>query len=364
MNPQTIQRYILELSALYTKNGVDSKSLDMLEQFAWEKHLSAYRIFSNLKSNRFMKMAYKNVNKRVNALLLSGLIQETEIDDETNTHNAKYYKLTEYGIYQLFLNRLYSINVNQSDVRKGKVPSSSALIFFRNYSNSKLFEIFIYPYIRKDSISAIGDYLLLLLYRYLNLCCGRIQKYLNGKNINIPVVDVVFSWNNIPGKDNEKLLMHLQQIFNLETVEPYNIKKDDTDENPTITVKTSSAHIVIRQDKVEKKAVVMSTYNSQFKRFQYDVFHLGGEVMVGNRTPYEKSIKDIIYDAKMQIEQLIYGLVYDFASSAKDPEKGNEFSYYAKVLSDDNKFIKIVREIYEDRHTGFEKGYKMLTNVT
>jgi hypothetical protein len=364
MNLQTIQRYILELSALYTKNGVYSKSLDMLEQFAWEKHLSAYRIFSNLKSNRFMKMAYKNVNKRVNALLLSGLIQETEFDDETNTHNAKYYKLTEYGIYQLFLNRLHSINVNQSDVRKGKVPSSSALTFFRNYSNSKLLEIFIYPYIKKDSISAIGDYLLLLLYRYLNLCCGSIQKYLKGKSINIPVVDVVFSWNNIPGKDNEKLLMHLQQIFNLESVEPYTIKKDDTDENPTITVKTPSAHIVIRRDKVGMKAAVMSTYNSQFEQFQYDVFHLGREVMIGNRIPYEESIKDIISDAKKQIEQLIYWFVYDLASFAKDHEKENEISYYVKVLSDDNKFISAIREIYENRHKGFEKGYKMLTNRT
>jgi hypothetical protein len=158
--------------------------------------------------------------------------------------------------------------------------------------------------------------------------------------------------------------MHLQQIFNLESVEPYTIKKDDTDENPTITVKTPSAHIVIRRDKVGLKAAVMSTYNSQFEQFQYDVFHLGREVIIGNRIPYEESIKDIISDAKKQIGQLIYWFVYDLASFAKDHEKENEISYYVKVLSDDNKFISAIREIYVNRHKGFEKGYKMLTNRT
>jgi hypothetical protein len=126
-------------------------------------------------------MAYKNVNKRVNALLSSGLIiEETEIDDGNNKHNAKYYRLTEYGIFQLFLNRLHSMFINQSDVRKGKeLPASSnVLTFFRNYSDSMLFEIFLYPYFKKDSIFAIGDDLLFDLYRYLSSCCVRIEKYL------------------------------------------------------------------------------------------------------------------------------------------------------------------------------------------
>ena len=37
--------------------------------------------------------------------------------------------------------------------------------------------------------------------------------------------------NRIPGKDNELLLLHLKRVFDLESIEPYEIKKEDTDEN-------------------------------------------------------------------------------------------------------------------------------------
>jgi uncharacterized protein YjfI (DUF2170 family) len=308
-------------------------------------------------------LAYKNVNKWVNALLSSGLIQETEIDDVDNKHNAKYYRLTEYGIYQLFLNRLNSLLVNQSDVRKDKEsPSSNALSFFHSYSNSILFEICLYPYFKKDTLFAIGDNLLWDLYRYLSNCCYNIERYLKySKVADIPLVDQVFSWNRIPGKDNELLLLHLKQIFNLESIEPCDIKKEDTDEEyPTITVKTSSAPIVIRLDKARNKVVVMSTANGQYKELQYDVRQLGRELVVGNRIPHEESIKQIINDAEKQIEQLIYEFVYDLASSATDPERGNEFLYYCEILSRDLKFMRMVEEIYENRHKGFERGCDLL----
>ena len=118
MNPDPVQRYISSLNGSSKKDaGLDVTSLDILEQFAWEKYLSAYQICSNLKSTH-LKLAYKNVNKRTNALLSSGLIQETEVEGISNKHRAKYYRLTEYGIYQLFLNRLNSLLINPSDVRK------------------------------------------------------------------------------------------------------------------------------------------------------------------------------------------------------------------------------------------------------
>ena len=86
-------------------------------------------------------------------------------------------------------------------------------------------------------------------------------------------------------------------------------------------------------------------------------------MVVGKRIPTEESIKDIINDAKKQIEQLIYGFVYELASlAAKDPEEAKEISYYITILSEDNKFISAVQQIYENRHKGFERGYRMLTN--
>jgi hypothetical protein len=310
-----------------------------------------------------LKKAYKNVNKWVNALLSSGLIQETEINGVDNKHRAKYYRLSEYGIYQLFLNRVNSLLVNQSNVRRSKELSSNASVFFHNYSGSLLFEIFLYPYFRRDTLFAIGDRLLWELYHFLSNCCRNLERNLKySKVADIPVVDKVFSWNRIPGKDDKLLLSHLRRIFNLESIEPYKIKKEDTDEKySTITVNTSSAPILIKLDKAKNKVVVMSTVgNGQYKELQYDVHQQGREMVIGNRLPNEESIKHIVNDAEEQIEQLIYEFVYDLASSATDSEIGKEFLYYCEILSRDHKFMRVVDDIYENRHKGFEHGCELL----
>ncbi|MGB6533245.1 MAG: hypothetical protein WBF33_34575 [Candidatus Nitrosopolaris sp.] len=70
----------------------------------------------------------------------------------------------------------------------------------------------------------------------------------------------------------------------------------------------------------------------------------------------------IVDDAEKQIEQQIYEFVNRLASSA--PEVTKEFSYYYDILSRDHKFERVVKEIYENRHKGFERGYKKLTNCS
>ena len=91
MNPKIMIEYISSLDTSYKKDPeFDKSSLDILEHFVWKKCVSAYEIYSDLRDT-VLKKAYKNVNKRVKALLSSGLIQETEIV-ENNKHNAKYYK--------------------------------------------------------------------------------------------------------------------------------------------------------------------------------------------------------------------------------------------------------------------------------
>ena len=80
--------------------------------------------------------------------------------------------------------------------------------------------------LKKIVFFAIGDDLLVDLYRYLVSCCDGIEKYLKyGPGIDIPVVDKIFSWNKIPGEDDEKLMQHLKQIFNLESIKLDHIKE-------------------------------------------------------------------------------------------------------------------------------------------
>lgn len=73
-------------------------------------------------------------------------------------------------------------------------------------------------------------------------------------------------------------------------------------------------------------------------------------------------MKDIVNNSKKQIEQLIYQFVYDLTSTRSNSELSKEFAYCIKILSEDKRFMAAVKEIYKDRHKGFERGYEMLRN--
>jgi len=193
----------------------------------------------------------------------------------------------------------------------------------------------------------------------LTNCCGRIEQQI--KYSNIPVRSIIFLWNEVPGKYNKKLLQHLKEIFNLENIDSSSIKKND---DTTITVKTSSAYILLRLDKNKKRVIAMSTINDQYKEFEYDISRMGSDIWVGKPKAYEEDLKDIINNNKQQIEQLIYGIICELASSAEDSERSKEISYYGKILSEDKKFMAAVQKIYENKHRDFEQGYRMLRDYS
>jgi hypothetical protein len=354
-------RYISIIDGFYRKAPeIDAVSINILEQFAWRKHLSAYDIFSKLKSTK-LQMAYKNVNKRIHCLVSLNLIKETEEDIENvNKHNAKYYDLTEYGIYQLFLNKLSQLSMNQLDTAKlGKSPSSDTLILFHNYHNSLLFESFLYPYFKKETLFSVGDYLLWKLYRYLSDCCRRIVGRLKYYDYGTPITDPIFYWNKVQA-DNEKLLLHLKEQFHLESIDFCKIVKNN-ENNDTITIKTSTAPIILKYDRENEKVIAMSTVGGKYKEFIYSTSKLGSDILVAKDLSDEELLVDIITDAKKQMQHLIYEFIYDLASES---ERVKEFYYYHKILSQDKKFMAAVEDLYKNRHKAFEKGYKMLTTNT
>lgn len=74
----------------------------------------------------------------------------------------------------------------------------------------------------------------------------------------------------------------------------------------------------------------------------------------------EKNNLNLNNDAEKQIEQLIYEFVYNLASSTTNSDISKEFSYYYKILSQDDKFMRVVEKLYENRHKGFERGCDLL----
>jgi len=193
------------------------------------------------------------------------------------------------------------------------------------------------------------------LYEYLSACCRSIERDLESSQLGLPLLHQhVFSWDRIPGKDEKLLLSHLKEIFNLKSIDPYDIKKEDA----STTVNTPSVPaIVIKLDKNTNKVLVMSTAGGRFKELQYDTLQQGQEMLVLRPIPSNAPTEDILNDARKRIEHLVYENVLFSASSVAETSK--EFSYYCEIR---DRFMKVVEKIYEDRQKGFETGYNKLRN--
>jgi hypothetical protein len=115
---------------------VGDVAISILSGFSQTSVLSAYQIYSS------MKTAYKNVHKRVQRLESLGLIELATSD--AASHGAKYYKLTEGGMYKLYLS---------SDVKMRFVLSLSEII--KHHGNLEIFKTFLYPYFEKTTLIAM-----------------------------------------------------------------------------------------------------------------------------------------------------------------------------------------------------------------
>ncbi|MGC2573575.1 MAG: hypothetical protein WA364_18835, partial [Candidatus Nitrosopolaris sp.] len=157
--------------------------------------------------------------------------------------------------------------------------------------------------------------------------------------------------------DDTPLVLHLQHMFKLKGRQKYYINK----ENHTITVSPeSAAPIILKLSDTRDKVTMMSTVDGQYKSLEYDVHKEDSEMMVSRRIPSKETAIGIINHAQKKIEQLIYGFLCELASS--EPEESKKFSYYYEILSRDDKFMKVVEEIYQNRDKAFERSYKRLTN--
>lgn len=73
-------------------------------------------------------------------------------------------------------------------------------------------------------------------------------------------------------------------------------------------------------------------------------------------------MQDIVNDAEKHIEQIIYDFVYRLASSATEANK--ELSYYPEILSQDEKFMKVVGNYTKIDTKASKKATKSLPIVT
>ena len=124
----------------------------------------------------------------------------------------------------------------------------------------------------------------------------------------------------------------------------------------------------MRYDENEDKVTIMSRPSGdQYRELEYKEYNAaktGSDILVGKQRTDEDQLGSIAGDVKDQIQQIIYGFINSLSIPESDPKGSQEISYYCKILSQDKKFMATAEDIYKNRHKGFEKGYRMLNNIS
>ena len=119
--------------------------------------------FSDLdNAEHYKPLAYQNINKRFQKYHKIGILEE--ITPVSNSpHGRRDFKVSEKGLVFLIADKVYP------DMYKN----------FRNFSQSKLFETFIFPYFESQTIEQCTLTLIRFIQYYLEDICSKINNALN-----------------------------------------------------------------------------------------------------------------------------------------------------------------------------------------
>jgi hypothetical protein len=136
----------------------------LLHSFVKRKICSTYQCYKDLKSKYEQEdktITYKNVYKRIQKLYESNLIEKVNNKhNEETKHGAIFYKLTSFGIF-------YSLKNISLDAKQ----------IILNNKNDELFALFLYPYLKVETIERIDDPSIMGYIRlYLKECCQEISE--------------------------------------------------------------------------------------------------------------------------------------------------------------------------------------------
>lgn len=350
-----LEGYMSLIKSCYINRDILRLNIDTLELFVQKEYSSVYQICSYIKSAG-LKVSYKNVHKKIRKLLSFHLIEEKEVHEPK--HGAIYYRLSEFGIYYLFLKRLDGILFDQVALKKSQIIVFNATNFLKYYSTNALFEIFLYPYFDKETILSINspDFII-EIFRYLHDCCKEIDNMLSLLNNNmrqIPILKELFSWNKIPGEDNMKLMASLEQIFNLKGEAQPDIKKIDN--GMAIQVTTQNTCFFVKLDLQRRKVVATvsdAKDSSGNRQYEYDYVQLNKDFKISLTKTAEESLVDDL-DTERLAEILLLRLVLKLATSYEQ-----ESTKSLKLFSEDTTFMQLI----ENTHKGFEESYQKLMSM-
>lgn len=298
-----IYGYMMRMAPIVPKlSEISEDMLNLLSLFVFNHHLSIYQIHKIMKEAR-IKIAYKNAHKKVQRLADLNLIERVADNSKFNARElergAKYYKLSEEGIFVLFHDSKILFNPNNYYLAKvirhrGSFDETEISRdikeyrkeIFKKHKDCNFFELFLTPWISISTIENLDERTIDKVGDFLTDCCSIVKSRIlfldNGIYHNYPGFSGIQSSDNpkwqynyadlnslndgIVAVDSNPLLSLVNKIFTLGAEE---IKVQRPHQNRiTISKKddTKLAQLIYKEEEGEEKGMDIISANDPADR--------------------------------------------------------------------------------------------------
>ncbi len=292
-------------------------------------------------------MDYGNAKTNLRKLLDMNLLEHDQsiadsIRNDNKSKKIKYYRLSEYGIYNLI-----SSNRNmQFDIAKP---------LLLNCKDHILFGFFLFPYIKEDTLSKqeIDSLIFSEIFSYLHDCCKHLEQMIfdinhTGNQINGYLTRQLFVWSNVPqiDSDRENLRDFLKRTFNLDWLNNARIEKPDDN---CITASYELNTIMIRIDR-DLKNVTLSFRGR--KKSELVARELTDGQFVADVVLAEplqvKYAKTFLISHMGSIPRFILSLISHYNPAYLSPTM--------EILGQDERFVQVLKKTKHD----FDRKYRLI----
>jgi len=357
-------------------NDINEEMLDILSLFIFHHQLSIYQIHKIIEKHS-RKMTYKNTHKKVVKIIDLNLIEKVtdfpKINKNEIDRGAKYYKLSEGGIFALFYNSNVffkpSIYYVQRAFENGKTVEDISDIFveykkeiFKNHQNSSFFTLFLFPWISRETIERADDKILDNVIESLNECCNIVKNYILNTSLSLYIIDdintVEYLFSEIINErrilglesvnvDDKNLLSYIQNFFFNERLWTVRIKRDNKN---NILLSQRLFPRPFPHDKLflaykdkENNPNIISFYNNieGSSLFNYSLKHK----QILNHPMFE------MMEERINLKSLYLKAVSSMVMGLSKDDDGD-----LKLLKEDVKFMNTSSELKER----FNEGYELL----
>lgn len=293
---------------------------------------------------------YGNAKRKLRELRDLKLLERDHqrIDDSIKDNSKRkmryYYKLSKYGIYNLISNN-----------RNLQFDFAKSLLL--NYNDHILFNFFLFPYIKKETLSKpeIDSVIFSEIFSYLHDCCKQLEQLIfninhTGNQINGYLTRQLFIWQNVPqiDSDTENLLNFLKQKLGWDWLDHAVIKKPDENH---ITVSYESNSMLITIDKRRRNATLSFRGTKQYefvvRELTNDQFAVDVVCSEPLQVPYTKMF---LISLVTSIPRFIMSLISHYNPSYLSP--------VMEILGQDEQFVQALQKTKRD----FDMRYKLIVH--